>query len=296
MRQRVGFARALVVEPDVLLMDEPFSALDVLTAENLRGELLEIWERREFPTQAIVMVTHNIEEAVLLADRIVVLGTEPGRIREQIQVALDRPRDRRAAAFEVLVDRIYSIMTGRETRATDRAGSAATAGARPSCSPTQPSTASPASPRSCHAAGGTTDLADLADDLSLEVDDLLPLVDACVLLGFADVDHGAGDAHPRRNRLRDRRHPDLQADLRRPPRSNASPRSARSAKASNAPTTALSAKDSSSTCSDATTARTRPAPNSTPRSTGDATPNSSNTTPISEEIALSVTDTNPDRI
>jgi NitT/TauT family transport system ATP-binding protein len=189
MRQRVGFARALVVEPDVLLMDEPFSALDVLTAENLRGELLEIWERHEFPTQAIVIVTHNIEEAVLLADRIVVLGTNPGRIREQIQVELERPRDRRAPAFEALVDRIYSTMTGRE--------------------PEQPATpARPDGKREAvmlphatvdglsglaeilHAAGGTADLADLADDLSLEVDDLLPLVDACVLLGFADIKHG----------------------------------------------------------------------------------------------------------
>ena len=96
MRQRVGFARALVVEPEVLLMDEPFSALDVLTAENLRGELLELWDNDEFPVEAIVLVTHNIEEAVLLADRVIVLGSNPGRIKAELPVVLPRPRDRNA--------------------------------------------------------------------------------------------------------------------------------------------------------------------------------------------------------
>ena len=94
MRQRVGFARALVVEPDLLLMDEPFSALDVLTAENLRTELLELWQADEFPAQAILIVTHNIEEAVTFADRVIVLGTNPGRIRAELRCRLPRPRDR----------------------------------------------------------------------------------------------------------------------------------------------------------------------------------------------------------
>src|SRR2546425_7698925 len=84
MRQRVGFARALVVQPDALLMDEPFSALDVLTAENLRGELLRLWNSRDFPTKAMLIVTHNIEEAVILADRIFVLSSNPGRIKTEI--------------------------------------------------------------------------------------------------------------------------------------------------------------------------------------------------------------------
>ena len=96
MRQRVGFARALVTNPEVLLMDEPFSALDVLTAENLRGELLEIWQRDDIPIEAIVIVTHNIEEAVILADRIVVLGSNPGRIKATLPGPLPYPRDRRA--------------------------------------------------------------------------------------------------------------------------------------------------------------------------------------------------------
>jgi NitT/TauT family transport system ATP-binding protein len=106
MRQRVGFARALVVEPAALLMDEPFSALDVLTSENLRGELLEIWEGQRFPTKTMVMVTHNIEEAVLLADRILVLGTNPGRIRADMRNPLPRPRRRRTPDFDDLVDQI----------------------------------------------------------------------------------------------------------------------------------------------------------------------------------------------
>ena len=122
MRQRVGFARALVIEPDVLLMDEPFSALDVLTAENLRTELLELWAAGDFPTKAILIVTHNIEEAVLFADRIIVLGTNPGRIKAEIAIGLDRPRDRRAPEFEALLDRIYGIMTGREVEDARDAG------------------------------------------------------------------------------------------------------------------------------------------------------------------------------
>src|SRR5579862_4356638 len=99
MKQRVGFARALVVEPEVLFMDEPFSALDVLTAENLRGELLELWQSHKMPTRAVFVVTHNIEEAVLLADRIVVLGKNPATIRTDFRVMLERPRDRKDARF-----------------------------------------------------------------------------------------------------------------------------------------------------------------------------------------------------
>src|ERR1700689_1694051 len=99
IRQRVGFARALVVHPDLLLMDEPFSALDVLTAQNLRAELLRLWAEHDFPTKAMLIVTHNIEEAVILADRIFVLSSNPGRIRSEIQVPLPQPRDRNKARF-----------------------------------------------------------------------------------------------------------------------------------------------------------------------------------------------------
>ncbi|HTD51250.1 MAG TPA: nitrate/sulfonate/bicarbonate ABC transporter ATP-binding protein, partial [Acidimicrobiia bacterium] len=189
MRQRVGFARALVVQPDALFMDEPFSALDVLTAENLRTELLNLWERDDFPTRAMLIVTHNIEEAVLLADRVLVLSSNPGRIREELRVELDRPRDRRAPAFEALVDKIYGIMTGHEETAK---------AARP-ITPAQPSPIDEPLPAATVggmaglleillARGGKEDLPALAHDLVFEVDDLLPLVDATGLLGFATVD------------------------------------------------------------------------------------------------------------
>src|SRR5664280_1830982 len=111
MRQRVGFARALVVEPEVLFMDEPFSALDVLTAENLRSELLELWQKKTIPTKAIFLVTHNIEEAVLLADRIAVLGRNPGVVRTDFKVTLPHPRNRKSEAFTQLVDYIYKVLT-----------------------------------------------------------------------------------------------------------------------------------------------------------------------------------------
>src|SRR5271167_3204787 len=118
MRQRVGFARALVVEPEVLFMDEPFSALDVLTAENLRSELLELWQKKTIPTQAIFLVTHNIEEAVLLADRIIVLGRNPGHVRTDFKVSLAHPRDRKSQPFMQLVDYIYKVITRPEDSLT----------------------------------------------------------------------------------------------------------------------------------------------------------------------------------
>src|ERR1700682_2418184 len=111
MKQRVGVARALVVEPEVLFMDEPFSALDVLTAETLRGELLELWLGHKIPTRAIFIVTHNIEEAVVLADRIIVLGKNPAHIHADFEVEIAQPRDRKAPRFVELVDSIYRILT-----------------------------------------------------------------------------------------------------------------------------------------------------------------------------------------
>ena len=117
MRQRVGFARALVSDPILLLMDEPFSALDVLTAESLRTDFLDLWVGRQLPTRAVLMVTHNIEEAVLMCDRVLVLGANPGRIAAEIAVPLPQPRNRLDAAFHSIVDEIYSILTSRMTEA-----------------------------------------------------------------------------------------------------------------------------------------------------------------------------------
>jgi NitT/TauT family transport system ATP-binding protein len=193
MRQRVGFARALAVEPDALLMDEPFSALDVLTAGNLRGELIRLWEGKEFPTKAVLIVTHNIEEAVQLADRILVLSSNPGRIRAELPNTVPRPRDRHDPVFEQLVDTVYDILTGREEAAAAAVASSAPGPAlTPSDVPLPEVSAGGLSGllEILAARGGSDGLAELADDLSFEVDDLLPLVDAAVLLGLAEV-HGA---------------------------------------------------------------------------------------------------------
>lgn len=114
MRQRVGVARALVMRPDVLMMDEPFSALDALTTENLRFELMSMWAKDDFPTKCICIVTHNIEEAVILADRVIVLGSNPGHVRAVLNVDLPRPRDQKDPKFEALVDRLYDLLTGRD--------------------------------------------------------------------------------------------------------------------------------------------------------------------------------------
>jgi NitT/TauT family transport system ATP-binding protein len=189
MRQRVGFARALVVEPDALLMDEPFSALDVLTAENLRTELATLWSEADFPTRAMLLVTHNIEEAALLADRVLVLSANPGRIRTELPVDLGRPRDRHDPRFEALVDRIYGIMTGRDMEPTPAAAPAA-GPPGPTELPLAPATVGGMAGllEILAAVGGREDLPELADELNFEVDDLLPLVDATVMLGLATVD------------------------------------------------------------------------------------------------------------
>ncbi|MDE3104145.1 MAG: nitrate/sulfonate/bicarbonate ABC transporter ATP-binding protein [Acidobacteriota bacterium] len=203
MRQRVGFARALVVEPEVLFMDEPFSALDVLTAENLRSELLELWQNKTIPTRAIFLVTHNIEEAVLLADRIIVLGRNPGHVRTDFKVTLQHPRDRKATAFTQLVDYIYKVLTQPE--------------AKPPALPQTPEGKRVRDQRQMHyqmlpharpggIAGllellldhnGKDDIYRLADDLAFEIDDLLPIVDAAQLLGFLTVNEGDAAITPK---------------------------------------------------------------------------------------------------
>jgi NitT/TauT family transport system ATP-binding protein len=191
MRQRVGFARALSVEPDALLMDEPFSALDVLTAANLRGELTRLWDGHDFPVKAVLIVTHNIEEAVQLADRILVLSSNPGRIRAELACRLPRPRDRHDPAFEALVDTVYDILTGREEAAEQAVAEVPAEGhaGTPVDTPLPEVSAGGLSGllEILAAKGGEEGLAELADDLSFEVDDLLPLVDAAVMLGLARV-------------------------------------------------------------------------------------------------------------
>lgn len=196
MRQRVGFARALVVEPEVLFMDEPFSALDVLTAENLRSELLELWQKKTIPTKAIFLVTHNIEEAVLLADRIIVLGRNPGHVRTDFKVTLSHPRDRKTTAFTQLVDYIYKVLTQPESQPP---ALPQTLGGRPARNQRQMHYQMLPHARPGGIAGllelvldhdGKDDIYRLADDLAFEIDDLLPIVDAAQLLGFLAVTEG----------------------------------------------------------------------------------------------------------
>jgi NitT/TauT family transport system ATP-binding protein len=187
MRQRVGFARALAVEPEILFMDEPFSALDVLTAENLRGELLELWTGKKIPTKSIFVVTHNIEEAVLMADRVIVLGRNPARIRADFQIPLPQPRNRNAAEFLLYVDYIYKMMTQ-----PDLVTAPPSATAKPALQvlPHSRPGAVGGLLELLHDRGGKEDLYRVAEDLLLETDDLLPIVDAAVLLGFAKSDRG----------------------------------------------------------------------------------------------------------
>ncbi|MGO9902592.1 MAG: nitrate/sulfonate/bicarbonate ABC transporter ATP-binding protein [Solirubrobacteraceae bacterium] len=190
MRQRVGFARALVVDPDLLLMDEPFSALDVLTAENLRTELLELWQAGEFPAEAILIVTHNIEEAVTFADRVIVLGTNPGRIRAELDIALERPRDRRSAGFEALVDEIYGIMTDRPSPVVSAAEEHEGGAVQQVMLPHASVDGIAGLAELAVASSEDADLADLAAVVGFAIDDLFPLVDALTVLGFATVENG----------------------------------------------------------------------------------------------------------
>ena len=194
MRQRVGLARALVVHPDLLLMDEPFSALDVLTAETLRTDLVDLWAESKLPIKSMLMVTHNIEEAVLMCDRILVLSSNPGRVSNELRVSLPHPRNRDDAAFRQLVDQIYGWLTRRA----------------PVALPSQ------ATPSAAEASGfatrlhdvssnllaglietlaaapytGRADLPELTDDLQLEVDELLPIGETLQRLRFAVMEEG----------------------------------------------------------------------------------------------------------
>jgi NitT/TauT family transport system ATP-binding protein len=196
MRQRVGFARALVVEPEVLFMDEPFSALDVLTAENLRSELLELWAKKTIPTKSIFIVTHNIEEAVLLADRIIVLGRNPGHIRTDFKVGLDQPRDRKTAAFTGIVDYIYKVLTRPDVVPANEPDHQHP---RPIRDQRQMKYETLPHARPGGIAGllellidhkGRADIYRLADDLAFEIDDLFPIVEAAQLLDFLHVEEG----------------------------------------------------------------------------------------------------------
>ncbi len=191
MRQRVGFARALVVNPDILLLDEPFSALDVLTAETLRNDLLDLWIDRRIPTKGIVMVSHNIEEAVEIADRILIFNSDPGRINAEIPVSLPRPRDRDGAGFRQIVDQVSTLLTpapGRDGRRGAKPEPIGLGYRLPDAAVQQLSALVERLTEPPY--NGRADLPHLADEENLDVDELFPLIEMLHLLGLANVSGG----------------------------------------------------------------------------------------------------------
>jgi NitT/TauT family transport system ATP-binding protein len=199
MRQRVGFARALVVEPELLFMDEPFSALDVLTAANLRKELLNLWRSRRIPTHAIVMVTHSIDDAVSMADRILVLGANPGHIRVDLAGIPVEQRSAQSKMHTEMVDRIYQIMTSPAEEIASLVASGKITGATSKLAP--PARHYQVLPdvaigdltglvELLHTMGGRADLYEIGHRLQLDLDDLLPLIDGLDLLSLADTEEG----------------------------------------------------------------------------------------------------------
>jgi NitT/TauT family transport system ATP-binding protein len=193
MRQRVGFARALVVNPDVLLMDEPFSALDVLTADNLKTDLIDLWADKKTNTNGILFVTHNIEEAALLADRILIFKSDPGTLHAELAVKLEHPRNEQDPVFRKIVDQVYTLMTTdlKSDRSLDYGIRHKKIGLGYRL-PDADISELMGLIETVHAPeyAGRIDLPELADILHLNIDDLFPLVEVLEILRFAFVSKG----------------------------------------------------------------------------------------------------------
>src|SRR5205814_472557 len=197
MRQRVGFARALVVHPNILLMDEPFSALDVLTAETLRNDFLNLWGEGQLPIKAVILVTHNIEEAVEMCDRLLIFSTLPARVMGEIAVDLPQPRHPDDPRFRALVDRVYVEMTAKPRGERVGPKSERFPGTGIGTTLTHVSSNVLAGLMEAVAGppyNGKADLPAIAQELRMEIDDLFPAAEALQLLRFAEVE--GGDIRP----------------------------------------------------------------------------------------------------
>jgi NitT/TauT family transport system ATP-binding protein len=192
MRQRVGFARALVVHPNILLMDEPFSALDVLTAETLRTDFLDLWAEGRMPIKGVILVTHNIEEAVLMCDRVLVFGSNPGRILSEIKVSLPQPRNRLDPSFRELVERIYVEMTARPQGGANARQERFPGLGIGSVLPRVSSNLLAGLMEAVAAPpfNGKADLPEIASDLQMEIDELFPVAETLQMLRFAELEGG----------------------------------------------------------------------------------------------------------
>ncbi len=191
MRQKVGFARALAVEPELLCLDEPFSALDVLSAESLRGELMELWSSRALPTRAILLVSHNIEEAVLMADRIIVMDKDPGRVVAEMPITMPQPRQRKDLHFLAMVDRVYAAVAGETpSESNELVGTAPGEVGKTQMLPHAPINAIAGLVEFLSEEGKRADLYLVGEKLGMELDEFLPAVEATELLGMATLRGG----------------------------------------------------------------------------------------------------------
>jgi NitT/TauT family transport system ATP-binding protein len=191
MRQKVGFARAMAVDPELLCLDEPFSALDVLSAESLRSDLLELWIEGKIPCKAILLVTHNIEEAVTLADRILVMEKDPGRVVKEINIDMKHPREYDSPTFKRYMDEIYETLAGKTRPRYIEAGAAPGQGGGTRLLPNiKINTLATFLEHLSETETPTYELYKLEEELGVDSEQIINLTEFAELLGFATVESG----------------------------------------------------------------------------------------------------------